>query len=534
MGTRNNPIYENKEPIIANFLSDAYSDPTLLSFDFAINEHSIMFCEEDVVSPGSLFFWDDSSMLTDFFEGIGQVVATPHILLKNLNETSPFDISTNDVPKTNFRDVMWMKFIQGFKRVCKEQQWRIQSIDGIDSVFTNLNNYKDGYQGSGDDKITLTFLDDVELTMFHLFELYRNSVYDQLYKRQLIPNNLLKFDCVIEISDRRRLRSGKITQETQTTLGTPTTEKDIANFLSKYKSNSPLNSIKNTYLSTYEKTVDVYSEGQFFKPKISIVLCDCMFDLSSMSKSFDSINPSETDNKYSEYSICFKYGKALIRSNFIEEMGKWEKFKEEQSSQNKSSQASAQFYADNTSSRAGSLKDAIKNGFDGALNSAKQSGKDYLDNLQKEGERKLEQVKNKIFGKEQGYELGNNIYGESNFISAMGEKLGDKLTGLADELVNKAKSETIGKLNGLVGKGKAIVEGTLANAESSLMSGGQKGKSPSPNTLKPPKRSEAVNRNPEVEKLTGNERVYEENTSKNSDTFESFNIYQNTPSGPKQ
>ena len=521
MGNKSHKIEENKEPVISNFISDAYSDPTMLSFDFKLNEHSIMFCEEDVISPGSLDFWDDTSLLVDFYEGVGEVIATPHILLKYLNETSAYGISENG-GQTNLRDILWMKFVQGFKYICKYQQWRIQAIEGLDTVFANITNYKDGYQGSGDDKITLTFLEDVELTMYHLFEFYRNAIYDQLYKRQLVPNNLLKFDCVIEISDRRRIKSGKITQETETL--------ELPGAPSTYDPISPLNRLSDTYEHTY--TYNKYSETSFLKPKISIILCDCIFDLSSLGKSFENIDPGDSDNTFTKYSISFKYGKALMRSNFIEEMGQWEKFKKEQGSNNKNSETSAKFYENNSKKQAKSIGEAIKGGFDGALNSAKQSGKDYLDNLVSDAEHKFDQMKDAVLGKEQGYELGDNIYG-GNFISAFGKKLGDKLTGLADEAVNKIKSETVGKLNGLVSQGKAIVGGALATAESSLISGSQKGAAPAPNTLKSPQRSEATNNNPTVEKLSGNEKVYEEGP-KSSSKFESFNVYENVPSGPKQ
>lgn len=515
MGNKTYKLEEKKDPMIANFLSDRNSDPTLLSFDFKINEKSIMFCEDDKIEPGSLDFWDETSMLNDFYDGIVEVAATPHILLTYLKEGSAY-LGDAGGESINLRDIMWTRFVKGFKNICKNQQWRIQSIDGLDSAFTALLNYKDGYQGGGDEKITITFLEDVELTMYHLFEFYRSSIYDQLYKRQLIPNNLLKFDCVVEISDRRRIRSGRITRENETI---PVTT---------YDPSSPLDGISDTYNITYNK----HSDAAFLKPKISLVFCDCMFDLSTLGKSFENINPADTDNNYSKYSVSFKYGKILMRTSFIDDMSKWEKFKQEQGSNNKSGEASAQFYKDHTKAQAGSLKDAIKGGFDGAVNSVKQAGSDYLDRMVNDAEHKFEQAKDAVLGKEQGYELGDNIYG-GNFISAIGDKIGDKLTGLADEAVNKLKSETVGKLNTLVGKGKAAIGGALATAESNLMNGGQKGAAPAPNTLKPPKRSEAVNRNPEVEKLTGNEKVYEENEAKSA-SFESFNIYENGPSGPKQ
>ena len=500
---------------VNKFVSNTYTDPTLLSFEFEINPRSLLFCEDEQIEPGSLDFYDKNNMLNDFGNGIRGVAAfTPHLLLKNLKEDK--------------RDAMMMRFIQGFKFVLSEQQWRIQSIEGLDAVFTSLLNYKDGYTGSTDEKVTITCIEDVELTMYNLFELYRRSVYDPFYKRQLIPNNLLQFDCKVIISDRRNLtKQSEAPKQNNKAISSNTTyvgalSKSIVSSISPIRQTESKNET--------ELLTNVYD-----KPVVELIFCNCKFDLGTLGKEFENINPGEADNNWNKFIFSFTFGKVYMRSSTVEDMQKWDDFRKSEEDVNKSNDARDSFLSENSKDKSlgATLSNLKKGGWDGAINSAANAGKEYLSKAISNETRKLENLEKKALGQSQGYELGNNIYGTSNFISAMGEKLGDKLSSLADEGLNKLKGATVGKLNGLISQGKATVEGAIATAESSLMSGGQKGAKTPAGSLQSPIREPATDVNPSLERLSGTERIYEETPTKSA-SFETYNIYENVPSGPKQ
>ena len=519
---------ENKEQVIRQFLQDIYTDPTLLSFDFGVNTHSLLFCLDEHIDSASLDFWDESSLLNSLKVKAENIMATPLILLNNLGE--------------NVRAKLFKRFVKGFCSVLSGQQWRVQSIEGLDGIFTSAINFKDGYKGSGDEKISITFIEDVELTMYNLFELYRESIYDNVYKRQLIPNNLLKFDCFIAISDKRNLiyhTHGSVTNSRNENKqnSNDNNKKDnrkLAEKVNDYTKDtrSTLGQLKSP-VQDYKTTFGEYVNKAYDKPIILIKLCDCMFDLSSIAKSFENVNPGDGDNNAAKYTISFKYGNVYMTSSTVEEMKEWDadEEREKQGGEGNFSKLSFEIFSAGNNA---TLSGLAAGGVDGAIDSAKEFGQNYLDNLKNKGVNELQNLVSSVAGVEQGYEVGQNVYGQSNFITAFGEKVGDRLSQFGEETLNKVKSNTLGKVNEFINTQKAKVQGAINNAESSVMGGNKKSKSITENPLQSPQQVETTNNNPQVSRLTGNERVYTGNNTKNSETFESFNIYENTPSGPKQ
>lgn len=488
---------EEKESIIYSFLKHANSDPTLLSFDFEINPRSILFCQDSVIEPGSILLWDKNSMLSDLSDKIGNVVSTPSILLNDLNEEV----------RANFLKT----FIDGIKFIfnsdqTKSQQWRVQSIEGLDSALTPLLNYSDGYTGSNDDKISITCLDDVELTLYNLFELYRQAVYDPVYKRQLIPKNLLQFECKVKISDRRNLVRNK-TKFTNLDLNIKDPLKDVS-----------------SNFSNLEQPQIEETKQPFNKPVICFTFCDCIFDLSSISKSFENINPGETDNNYAKYTFSFKYGKVYMDASYVDYRNKL----------NNASIFSLKAYEEeNNFSKSHSADDnlgsIINKGVDGALKSAQKEAGEYIDNAVASGINKLNNLAKNIVGQEQGYEVGQNIYGQSNFISAFGKQVGDKLKDLADEGLNRLNEATIGKANSFLNTQKAKLQNIVSG---NSIRGAAADTNPSYAKLK---NDRVVIYEPTQhdENNTINTNIYDENAESKS-SFEKINVYENVPSGPKQ
>ena len=94
-------------------------------------------------------------------------------------------------------------FISGMKKMTREYPYVIQGISGLDAAYNKNYGVKDPYLGSGDDKITLTCWESVDLRVSSMFNRYFNAVYDRQYRRERVPINLRRFNCTIYVHDVR-------------------------------------------------------------------------------------------------------------------------------------------------------------------------------------------------------------------------------------------------------------------------------------------------------------------------------------------
>lgn len=84
----------------------------------------------------------------------------------------------------------------------KRKEYYIQTIDGLEKLNQKFIKY-DGLKG---DILTVTLTEDVTYIAAYLAELYNNLVYSYKYQRCLIPENCLRFDMYIRISDYRNFK----------------------------------------------------------------------------------------------------------------------------------------------------------------------------------------------------------------------------------------------------------------------------------------------------------------------------------------
>ena len=94
-------------------------------------------------------------------------------------------------------------FISGMKKMTREYPYIIQGITGLDVAYNKHYGIKDPYLGSGDDKITLTCLESLDLRVSSMFNRYFNAVYDRQYRRERVPINLRRFNCSVYVHDVR-------------------------------------------------------------------------------------------------------------------------------------------------------------------------------------------------------------------------------------------------------------------------------------------------------------------------------------------
>ena len=94
-------------------------------------------------------------------------------------------------------------FISGMKKMTMQYPYIIQGVTGLDVAYNKHYGIKDAYLGSGEDKITLTCLESLDLRVSSMFNRYFNAVYDRQYRRERVPVNLRRFNCSIYVHDVR-------------------------------------------------------------------------------------------------------------------------------------------------------------------------------------------------------------------------------------------------------------------------------------------------------------------------------------------
>ena len=94
-------------------------------------------------------------------------------------------------------------FIGGMKKMTTDYPYIIQGITGLDTAYNKHYVVKDPYSGSGDDKITISCLESLDLRVSSMFNRYFNAVYDRQYRRERVPVNLRRFNCSVYVHDVR-------------------------------------------------------------------------------------------------------------------------------------------------------------------------------------------------------------------------------------------------------------------------------------------------------------------------------------------
>ena len=174
--------------ILSHFL---YEDPTYLGFDV-------------------LFMTDQG----DFHNGL---------FSKDRNSAQDFIYKYSNLPSVWKRAPLLKEFRKVFRNlfylandsssdVNKQKNYYLQQIGGLEKLNAKIVNYKE-------DKLTFTMHEDVAMYILYLTELYNNLAYDYKYQRMAIPENCLRFDMMIKISDMRNFRV-PFTEKNQGLIGT--------------------------------------------------------------------------------------------------------------------------------------------------------------------------------------------------------------------------------------------------------------------------------------------------------------------------
>jgi hypothetical protein len=83
--------------------------------------------------------------------------------------------------------------------------WYFQEISGLNTLWTNGTDIESGNKSKGA-VLTVNTLEAVDLRITELADIYRNAVYDKVYLRERIPDNLRWFSVDIYVAEARNLR----------------------------------------------------------------------------------------------------------------------------------------------------------------------------------------------------------------------------------------------------------------------------------------------------------------------------------------
>lgn len=98
------------------------------------------------------------------------------------------------------------KFKEVLKKVYIESPWYFQTIKGLDKLWLNGTTMSNNFKGK-EAVLEISTLESFDLKIAYLADLYRKSVFDGVYMRELVPRNLRYFEVDIYVAEFRHIQS---------------------------------------------------------------------------------------------------------------------------------------------------------------------------------------------------------------------------------------------------------------------------------------------------------------------------------------
>ena len=118
-----------------------------------------------------------------------------------LETDASFD--TNSAPQSC---IDMFSFCNGMRKITTSYPYIFQTVTGLDEAYKKYFKVDEPYQGSGEDKITISCYESLDMRISSMFNKYFNAVYDREFKRERVPVNLRRFECSIFVHDIRNFR----------------------------------------------------------------------------------------------------------------------------------------------------------------------------------------------------------------------------------------------------------------------------------------------------------------------------------------
>lgn len=154
--------------------------------------------------------FDEPSFLTfalDFrFEEV-PTTPSPEAILKSSplfsNQDGAISFLTNRGYAEHANSLKVFKEILTF--ITFQSPWYFQSITGLNTLWKNAMDVEGGNKSKGAE-LKIETLEAVDLRITELAALYRNTVFDKMYMRERVPDNLRWFSMDIYVAEARNLR----------------------------------------------------------------------------------------------------------------------------------------------------------------------------------------------------------------------------------------------------------------------------------------------------------------------------------------
>lgn len=202
-------FYENKESSDYRFKFGLEDDNLLnttdnLSVTPKDNEDPLFLGFEVIIDvPNSPLFNGEAAKFIDMFKGNSEIKSRARILIDTINELSKFFKFNTSVSSKFSEDDMNNSI---FNTSQNTKRHYIKKISGLDKlVEANTPSAQSSFVKYRQDLIKLSFYEDTTLNLGTVASLYKLLYWSRINGKNIIPENLLRFDCYIIASEVRNL-----------------------------------------------------------------------------------------------------------------------------------------------------------------------------------------------------------------------------------------------------------------------------------------------------------------------------------------
>ncbi len=191
----NNTPYENNDPVIFGFelVIDSYSSPLL---NGSVEDFIYQFSSISEVAARKYVLADFKEQFMKIFKTNGNI-----FIDQESNNQLKTSIISKGYPNDNSSS---SSIFEGGRKAY--MSYYLKKVAGLDLLLeTNSSNKKKYLVEYRTDVLKLTFNEDVSLTMGTLAHLYKLLFWSKPAGKNIIPDNLLRFNCDIIISEVRNL-----------------------------------------------------------------------------------------------------------------------------------------------------------------------------------------------------------------------------------------------------------------------------------------------------------------------------------------
>ena len=105
----------------------------------------------------------------------------------------------------NYQADSLLRFLNKIRDISENHPWFFQSISGLDTLWSAYTDMTKPFKGK-DKTINIDTLESLDLSITYLADMYRRAMYDSKYMREIVPENLRRFQVDIYIAEFRNLK----------------------------------------------------------------------------------------------------------------------------------------------------------------------------------------------------------------------------------------------------------------------------------------------------------------------------------------